>query len=302
MNKNKKIVVIDAANILRDDRGCIIRDEDGNRLTQMRPERLISVLRFVEENGGEPIALLRNGTYHSGRKKSNTEDPRYGDWGLVEAAISSNKVQRVSDEDDMYCVHYALQNEALIISRDKFRDHKKLNPELDWDRVSELKISDYNFIKGDFVSPSLLKNLSKSDPQEVIEQIEYDNDADALQPTGTVGDDNNDQPSHIDEITDTNDVEVDEIILLDELYAILYSLTSDDGQCNLSAVVNQLAGEFLNQEGNPLNNNWPAGWTVDLKKYVNSITNDNRKVTTWIRDNLPSGFEIRNGAELIRFG
>jgi len=78
-------------------------------------------------------------------------------------------------------------------------------------------------------------------------------------------------------------------------------LTSDDGQCNLSAVVNQLAGEFLNQEGTPLNNNWPAGWTVDLKKYVNSITNDNRKVTTWIRDNLPFGFEIRK-AELIRFG
>ena len=75
MNKNKKIVVIDAANILRDDRGCIIRDEDGNRLTQMRPERLISVLRFVEENGGEPIALLRNGTYHSGRKKSKSEIP-----------------------------------------------------------------------------------------------------------------------------------------------------------------------------------------------------------------------------------
>ena len=44
---------------------------------------------------------------------------------------------------------------------------------------------------------------------------------------------------------DDNESKIDEIILLDELFAILFSLTSDDGQCNLSAVLEELFHELL---------------------------------------------------------
>lgn len=302
MEEKRRLVVIDAANILRDDRGCIIRDKDGNRLTQMRPERLMSVISIVEENGGEPIALLRDGTYFSGKKKSKSEDPRYGDWDLVESAIAENKVLRVSDDDDMYCVHSGLQNNALIITRDKFRDHKKSHPEIDWNLVSNLKVSDYNFIKDDFVSPSLINKLKEEIPPNsnlTTEGQDIETPQNVITPEQEETRTNETTPA-------TNDFspipsDVDEIILLDELYAVIYSLTSDDGQCNLSAVVEQLAAEFLEREGTASVNKWAAGWPKELKKYINSITGENHKVTKWIGDNLPTGFEVRRNGKLVRF-
>ena len=48
--------VVDGANILYDDRGIVIR-EDGKRQPQIRPERLLSLINYIEENGGEVICL-----------------------------------------------------------------------------------------------------------------------------------------------------------------------------------------------------------------------------------------------------
>ena len=118
MKIERKQVVIDAANIIRDDRGCIIRDEEGKRLSQIRPERLISVINHVEERGGKPIALLREGTYYSGKKRSKSEDLRFGDWGLIENAIEEEKVLVVSDDDDCQWVflHVLVQQQDVVLT------------------------------------------------------------------------------------------------------------------------------------------------------------------------------------------
>ena len=297
----KRLVVIDVANILRDDRGRIIRDQDGKRLTQMRPENLVSTINFIEENGGEVMGLLRKGTYYSGKRKQGKEDPRYGDWDLVEQAISSDKVQVVSDDDDMYCILYALQNDALLLSMDKFRDHKKANPEVNWDKLTQLQVSDYNFIKGDFISPSLSKKLNDSKGQKVAVPKSNKNE----KKTKTSEPKSSKKTTKLiikpAPATDDNESKIDEIILLDELYAILYSLTSDDGQCNLSAVLEELFHELLSK-GKKRGKKMPQGWTTELKKYINKVTDVDRKVTTWVRVNLPSGFELNhNHSSVVRF-
>ena len=298
----KRIVVIDVANILRDDRGSIIRDQDGKRLTQMRPENLVSTIKFIEENGGEVMGLLRKGTYYSGKKKQGKEDPRYGDWNLVEQAISAEKVQVVSDDDDMYCILYALQNDALLLSRDKFRDHKKANPEVNWGKITQLQVSDYNFIKGDFISPSLTKKLNEDKGQKVAApKSSSKNDKKTKTSKSKSSEKSTKLKINPAPVTDDYESKIDEIILLDQLFAILYSLTSDDGQCNLSAVVEELSHELL-AKGKKRGKKLPSGWTSELKKYINKVTGDDRKVTTWVRANLPSGFELnQNHSSVVRF-
>lgn len=303
MKIERKQVVIDAANIIRDDRGCIIRDEEGNRLSQIRPERLIAVINHVEERGGNPIALLREGTYYSGKKRSKSEDLRFGDWGLIENAIEKEKVLVVSDDDDLFCILYSIQSQALLISRDKFRDHQKSNPEVDWEYIKKAQILDYNFINGEFVSPTLHNKLSMA-TTKVKDDKKTEGKSKLQDESKSKG---SRESKHIQKKTSKGKPknttptkeEIDKMLLLDELYASIYSLTSDDSQANLSSVTEVLAREFLGKEG-PCSD-WKSGWPKYLKNFINSITGENLKVTTWIKNNIPTGFQVTEKGVIIKF-
>ena len=335
MENAKNLVIVDAANILRDDRGCIIRDENQNRLVQMRPERLDMVIKHVKSAGGQPVCILRNGTYHSGKKRKNSDDPRFGDWMLVEAGIESGDIVQVSDDDDMYCVTLALQTDSILLSRDQFRPEQKKYPQYDWARVANLRIDDYNFIAGQFVSPELDRamverfpkndkpikkasshvNASKSKSKE----NEAKNSPSLEKKTKSIQTPKHTKPKSKEEQKDTQNngklgsihdlpepalpasleqkagkIESDEelMIILDELYASLYSLTADDGQCNQAMVLEMLAREFLGKTGH--SSEWKKGWVNDLKSYIKAITGSDQRPIKWVRENLPDAFSYSN--------
>tara|TARA_B100000767_G_scaffold214960_1_gene202444 strand:+ start:396 stop:1421 length:1026 start_codon:yes stop_codon:yes gene_type:complete len=335
MKEGKNLVIVDAANILRDDRGCIIRDENQNRQVQMRPERLDMVIKHIKSGGGQPVCILRNGTFHSGKKRKDSEDPRFGDWALVEAGIESGEIVQVSDDDDMYCVTLALQTKSILVSRDQFRPEQKKYSQYDWELVAELRIGDYNFIAGQFVSPELdramVERFSKNDETngkvssrvnvskakvEVNKVKKSTPSEEKRKPTqskkptksGSKKAQKN-PPNDVNIGTLRGKPELSEIvsmgpkaertepaeelmILLDELYASLYSLTADDGQCNQAMVLEMLAKEFLGKSG--YSSEWKKGWVSDLKSYINAITHSDQRPIKWVRENLPDAFVYSN--------
>ena len=283
--------VVDAANILYDDRGIVIR-EDGKRQSQIRPERLLSVVNYIEENGAEVICLLGHGTYYNGRKKCSIENPRFGDWGIVEGLIETQKVQVVEGDDDIYVILYALEMGAFIISKDKFRNYKKSHQELDWKRINKLKIEDYTFIKNKFYSPTTHSILNNKKEKSTSNNKKTPKNENILKK----------EKSKIvlkskSEKKQINDVEKNLVSLKAELHAVLNSLTSDDGQCNLSYVNEQLARDLLGKKGAP--GEWKSGWPSQLKKYICDITGKNSRTSTWIKDNLPPGYKIQSGTSTI---
>ena len=335
MENEKNLVIVDAANILRDDRGCIIRDENQNRLVQMRPERLEMVIKHIKNAGGQPVCILRNGTYHSGKKRKDSDDPRFGDWDLVEAGIESGDIVQVSDDDDMYCVTLALQTDSLLLSRDQFRPEQKKYPQYDWARVSKLRIDDYNFIAGQFVSPELDRAMGERFPENDTANTKASTSVNASKSKSKENEANNslslekkaistqtskqtkpklknelkttqidDEPGkihHVPKPPESAPLEqtagkiepIEEVmIILDELYASLYSLTADDGQCNQAMVLEMLAREFLGKTGH--SSEWKKGWVKDLKSYIKAITGSDQRPIKWVRENLPDAFFYSN--------
>ena len=302
MQEQKEFVIVDAANILRDDRGCIIRDENQNRLVQMRPERLILVIKYIKSKGKQPICILRDGTYHSGNKRKDSKDPRFGDWSLVEDGIESGDIIRVSDDDDMYCVSLALQTDSYLLSRDRFKPEKRKFPEYDWQRLDELRIEDYNFIAGKFVSPELERAIAGDIPNTVKpnQKVAKTINSKLTKPKGfkpptriakSLNIEENDTKSQNKTSTKNNsdDIIAEKLmILLDELYASVYSCTADDGQCNASIVLVMLAKEFLDKD--EPSSNWKRGWVSELKSHIVSITGVNQRPIKWVVSNLPEDF------------
>lgn len=335
MKEKKNLVIVDAANILRDDRGCIIRDENQNRMVQMRPERLDMVIQHIKQHDGTPVCILRNGTYHSGKKRKDSDDPRFGDWKLVERGIESGDIVQVSDDDDMYCVTLALQTESILLSRDQFKPEKKKYKEYNWRLIDNLRVDDYNFIAGQFVSPELdramVARFSKNDEtktktptqanvtnsklkgdeaQQSTRSEKKNKPKQSKKPTnsGTKKAQENTQSDRKEGLINSKhepsksvslepkvprtDPAEEIMILLDELYASLYSLTADDGQCNQAMVLEMLAKEFLGKSGH--SSEWKKGWVSELKSYIKSITGSDQRPIKWVRDNLPDAFSYSN--------
>ena len=287
--KTKVTVIIDAANILRDDRGCIIRDQQGERQTQMRTERLQALINVIVELGATPVAILRKGTYFSGKKKAGKESPRFGDWGIVEQGIEQGVIHVVGDQDDESAIQLTMKkSHALLVSRDKFRDHRKKHPEYDWTRLEKLIISDYHFIEGEFISPSLSEKISEH--MKLINQSDLDFTQQSDEPTA--GPKSN-QKSPVKQSTsplEASGADYDEMMLLDELYAGVYTLSLDNHQFHMSEILTYLAREFLGLEGYAAD--FPKGWVGDLKSMLCRVVGGNLRPSTWVKQNLPAGFTV----------
>ena len=62
MNNEKLELIIDGANLLHDDRGIEIYDEEGETVMQNRPERLAKGIQIIVSNKGwKTTAILKRG-------------------------------------------------------------------------------------------------------------------------------------------------------------------------------------------------------------------------------------------------
>ena len=76
MNNEKLEVIIDGANIFHDDRGIVMKDEEGERITQSRPERVAAVISLCESKGWKSTAILKQLSYYIASKNKDSEYER----------------------------------------------------------------------------------------------------------------------------------------------------------------------------------------------------------------------------------
>lgn len=158
-------IVLDGSNIIHDDTGIEMKSDDGERLIQIRPERLLAAINHCESLGWTAIACLKEGTYTWA--KSNADAETVGDVDLLDELIQDGKVITIpAKEDDIYFIDYALKVNAMIVTHDSFRDKKddhgnvikrerSLYPNRDWTDIDRRTLRDFRFVKDQFILPSL---------------------------------------------------------------------------------------------------------------------------------------------------
>lgn len=159
-------IVIDGANVIHHDFDILMKDKDGNRLIQIRPERIQMAIEYGEKLGWPTVAVLKKGTYIWG--KANENLPTVGDMSIIDDLISQGKVELINSKDeDIYFIQFALKNNSVLITNDSFKDKVKdgktikrertLYPDLDWEKIDSSTLK-YDFIKEQIVIAGLSKN------------------------------------------------------------------------------------------------------------------------------------------------
>ena len=72
-------------------------------------------------------ALLKKLTYKWGLREYESNNPEYADFAKIVEALKERGTLKLieSKEDDLYIVEYALSENALILTRDWFNDHRE---------------------------------------------------------------------------------------------------------------------------------------------------------------------------------
>ena len=165
MQKIYEKIVLDGSNIIHDDTGIEMKSDDGERLIQIRPERLLAAINHCESLGWTAIACLKEGTYTWA--KSNPDAETVGDVDILDELIQDGKVITIpAKEDDIYFIDYAIKINAMIVTHDTFRDktddqgnvikrERSLYPNRDWTDIDKRTLRDFRFVKDQFILPSL---------------------------------------------------------------------------------------------------------------------------------------------------
>lgn len=171
-------IVIDAANLIHDDRGIEKTDENGEHVIQMIPQRLVSAVEICTERGYEVIALLKHGTYTYGIIQFKANNPEYSDFASVIQLKEKGIVKLIdSKEDDLFIVEHGLNQNAIILTRDWFNDHRENRSDIDWERVDTLRINEYSFFDNVFTCPTIKSisntssNPKSADPIDEIKDL-----------------------------------------------------------------------------------------------------------------------------------
>tara|TARA_Y100001954_G_scaffold229808_1_gene276403 strand:+ start:76 stop:999 length:924 start_codon:yes stop_codon:yes gene_type:complete len=163
MKKEYERIVMDAANVIRDDTGIEIKNDDGQSLSQVRPERLRDAIQFCERKGWETIAFLQERTYKMALKLKNVDPKRVGDLEILDDLIEQGKVELVkAKSDDIFYIDYALEENAIIVTNDTFKDkrdgtkrERSLYPDRPWDDIDRRTVRGFRFMNGKFIFPDL---------------------------------------------------------------------------------------------------------------------------------------------------
>ena len=158
-------IVIDAANLIHDDRGIEKTDENGEHVIQMIPQRLVSAVESCQAKGYEVSALLKHGTYTYGMIQYKSNNSEYADFTSIIHLKEAGIVKLItSKDDDLYIVEHGLNQNALILSRDWFNDHREARPDIDWEKVDTLRVNDYQFLNDVFTCPTI-QDITHLKPQ-----------------------------------------------------------------------------------------------------------------------------------------
>ena len=140
-------VVLDGANIIHNDTGIEKKDSEGNQITQIRPERLEGAINHCEELGWPTIAFLKTGTYLWAKDLADSDSPYMGDLDILERLIRDRKVVLISvKKEDIYWIDFALKENAIIVTHDKFKEELGKYPKKDWKDIEDRTLRGHQFI------------------------------------------------------------------------------------------------------------------------------------------------------------
>ena len=241
MEKKYERIVMDAANVIRDDTGIEIKNDDGESLAQVRPERLRDAIEYCERRGWETIAFLQQGTYKMALKLKNVDPKRVGDIEILDDLIEQGKVHLVKvKSDDIFYIDYALETNAIIVTHDTFKDkrdgtkrERSLYPDRPWDDIDKRTLRGFQFMNGKFIFPDLPVKSTSRKQEKSVSNIES--------PKSQSQQKNSDR-----EIV---------ITLVDEM------LRKNDSVA-LSLIQTEIARVLLGLEGKV----WKKGWGEELRK------------------------------------
>lgn len=270
--KNKyETIVIDAANILHNDNGIEIKNDNGERVTQIRPERLRDCILFCEDKGWEITAFMKKGTYRWARKLTDSNANTMGDIEILNELIEQDKLQLIDkDKEDIYWIDYAISENALMITQDKFRDEKKNYQNRDWGDIDARTLRDFEFINGKFILPSLKKKkvITKQYKEQItLDQIfaliqKLNSNVAELERYVRKREFTNLKKSESKQKTKQQQIKSN----LEIVNTVVNSLLSSGNVVAASHIQAELARPILGLDDNY--KNWKAGWSDDLRKVL----------------------------------
>ena len=96
-------IVIDAANLIHDDRGIEKYDKEGEQIIQMIPQRLVSTVEVCQSKGYEVSALIKYGTYMFGMIEYKSNNQEYAEFDSIIGLKESGVVKIIdAEEDDLF--------------------------------------------------------------------------------------------------------------------------------------------------------------------------------------------------------
>ena len=270
--KNKyETIVIDAANILHNDNGIEIKNDNGERVTQIRPERLRDCILFCEDKGWEITAFMKKGTYRWARKLTDSNANTMGDIEILDELIEQDKLHLIDkDKEDIYWIDYAISENALMITQDKFRNEKKNYQNRDWEDIDARTLRDFEFINDKFILPSLKKRqvITKQEKEQAtLDQIfahiqKLHSNVAELERYVRMREFTNLKKSERKQKTKQQRMKSD----LEIVDIVVKSLLSSGNAVAASHIQAELARPILGLDDNY--KNWKAGWSDDLRKVL----------------------------------
>ncbi len=145
-----ELVVFDTPNLV-----TVNVEVNGEKITRFFPERLQEAIEYCQELGWPVRAFLKHGTWLWATR--SLSPPDVGDMKIIDRLTKSDILEFLdSDKEDIFFIDYAMENQALIVTKDLFRNEKKDYPDRDWNGIERATLRSFEFLEdGQFMLPSL---------------------------------------------------------------------------------------------------------------------------------------------------
>ena len=150
--KFSNFIVFDCANL-------ISRNRVNSNIDNFAPQYIRDATRGVRKLGYDSVALLKNSAYVWAYKNHDGSE----EMKILNDLIEKEKIIVIDvEDDDRMIIEYALAENGIILTKDKFRDHEeKFSPEK-WVDVKSRMYREFEVIGDKFIAPGLPnRNLTK---------------------------------------------------------------------------------------------------------------------------------------------
>ena len=286
-SENYNLVVFDVPNL-----ATVNIMENGEEKSQFFPERLQEAIEYCQELGWPVKAFLKHGTYLWATR--SLSPPDIGNMMIIDRLEKSDLLEFLfPGKEDIFFIDYAMENDALIVTKDYFRNEKKDYPDRDWDEIESATLRNFEFLEdGQFMLPGLppkgdKSRLSFKGYKERIRQLEER--VRLLESIVIVAED-----SENEAIQELSKHEVKAVVkevfdrLLKEGEAIHMTML----QHNLASAVLGLDLNLSTAQGI-----WPDDWTESLKLQLEV----EGKMSKWVREISPRELKLTRKNKFVQY-